>query len=154
MSEPATLQTIPETFRHEIYTHFLIARLGSVAMYAKTQSHGKGVRWEYEVVLIRQRKAAMAFGKPQPASERMPGNGDFGEFGWHFTALSAAWIKFNQLASEKSPGTPRLKHPQIEQFENSIKVETFDSQRRPAGSFQKRRQIPLDSIRACSLVPT
>lgn len=148
-----TLQIIPETFRHDIYTHFLIARQGNVAMDAKTQTHGKGPRWEYEVIVVRFRKARLVFGSPQPDKERMPSDEEFGTYGWHYARLGAARNKFDAMALEKSPDTARLKHPSMSQFENSIKVETFDSQRRPSGIFQKRLPVALDAVRVESLVP-
>ena len=148
-----TLQTIPETFRHDIYTHFLIARQGCVAMYAKTQSHGKGVRWEYEVVIVRIQKAGEVFGKMQPEREALPPDTKFGTYGWHYSALPAAWKEFNAQVAARAVSAPLLVHPKMEQFENSITVQMFDSQKRPAGSFQKRVSVPLESVLASLPLP-
>ena len=151
MSE--TFQPIPDTFHHDIYTHYLIARQGDVAMYAKTQTRGNGPRWEYEVVIVRVAEACLVFGKPQPARERLPSNEGFGHYGWHFTAMSQAWQKFEALVRKRKVTAPLLKHPRMEQFENSITVQLFDSRRRPAGTMQRRCSTHLDAIRVESLIP-
>lgn len=147
------MKTIPEKFTHDVYTHFLIQRQGAVAIFAKTQTHGKGSRWEYETIVIRIRPASEIMGKAYPESERMPGDEEFGTFGWHYNNLGAAQNKFAEVVALKSPGEPLLVHPNLDQFRNSITVQMFDSQRRPAGSFPKRAPADPKAIPPQSLIP-
>lgn len=98
-STPATttpsahwLRPIPETFeRNQTYTYELIWRDGPYAIYRYhfIPSDLDPPLWRYEAVIIRIKP-------PHPQSpdrryvERLPGNGDWGLYGWSFNTLEQA----------------------------------------------------------------
>ena len=150
-------QPIPAVFRRDIYTEFLIARQGDVVMYAITQSHGQGVRWDYEVMIVRRRAAGLAFGKMQPAKETLPSNEHFGRYGWHTPSWERAWEIFLREAEQRAAADQRRVHPHLEWFKNSIEVQLFTvkpggGRPTPAGSMWKREPRVLDTIPSLELV--
>ena len=156
MTEQKVYRPIPSKFTHDTYTHWLIARQGDVAMYAKTQSNNQGCRWQYEVVIVRRAEAATAFGKPIPPRERLPSDEEFGRYGWHTPDWPRAWQIFERECQQRAPTDTRKLHPQMDLFRNSIVVPLFRvkvgaSRPTPDGSMLKREQRPLDTVPASEL---
>ena len=131
------MKTIPSKFNHGIYTHFLIARHGNVAMYAKT--HDKSCRFYYEVMIVRIAKARTVFGKAQPEREILPSDSEFGRYAWQSSWWLGAWEKFEECVGDV-PQTLWPCHPNLETFENQ-------------GPLQKRGQGPVDAIPVWNPVP-
>ncbi len=72
------LVTIPASYTKHGYDYTLVEREDSVAIYEQAR---QGRVHAYEVVKIRLNKVRQAFGKTLPASERLPTDDDWGQFG-------------------------------------------------------------------------
>ena len=106
---------LPTTFRSDGFDFKQLAREGGIALFCKTKLYkrsereiklyGKEPTFEfesYEVVIVRKEPAhTWPNGIITPEHERMPGNEDWGLYGWSLQTKDRAWEKFRELIAKE-----------------------------------------------------
>ena len=109
-SAPTTYESLPVTKTKNGYLYKQIKRTDKVAIYEQSVENenngdvGRVVAYEvFLIVIAKAYSLVQKHGQKQgqiynyPASEKFPGNEDFGKWAWTFHTKDAAMEKFNAL---------------------------------------------------------
>jgi hypothetical protein len=98
----ATLyKTIDHCFRQSGFTLTQLKRSENLAIFKQAKPQQSPA---FELVVIRRRKASIAFGREFPATEYYPRAEDFGTFGFTYRSLEEAEWKFEELLCHAKNG--------------------------------------------------
>lgn len=86
---------LPIRFQRDGFLYWQVCRTDKAAIYEQRMPDGRAVF--YEVWAIRYRKPCTLHGKDYPLSERAPGTGDWGAYGWTYYSLPQALKRYDLL---------------------------------------------------------
>ncbi len=119
MSE-VTYEPLAKTFRKHDSDFTMIARQSDVAMFARKSA--TMTAFEYEVVIVKRRKAREVFGESIPAQESMPSDSEWGKLGWGTNSWSRAWEIFErEVAKRGFQQSPLWETGEMDRFSKSIR---------------------------------
>ena len=111
-SAPTTYESLPVTKTKNGYLYKQIKRTDKVAIYEQSVENenngdvGRVVAYEvFLIVIAKAYSLVQKHGQKQgqiynyPASEKFPGNEDFGKIAWTYNTKEAALVKFNELSN-------------------------------------------------------
>lgn len=101
------MNQLPDRFRKDGFDFTLNRRRGNLAIYekAKPGHHSPS----YEVGIIRNNPARIAFGKDFPASESWPSSEEWGVKAWTCTDLTHALKRFGMLEDAHTSNAGKVK---------------------------------------------
>lgn len=90
------IKILPEIIRRNGFTYKLVTRTSEKAIYAQ-YCENVLTSWEVFQIRVRGTQFSPLLRKSLDASERFPGNEDFGKTAWTYRTLKKALIKYNEL---------------------------------------------------------
>jgi hypothetical protein len=95
------MKALPEVFSMNQFAYRQISRIGNVALYQKTKHFSAwGLFKTYEVVVVQKmEKHIWPNGDITPAHEHMPGNEQWGLYGWSCQTHKRALKKFQEVVN-------------------------------------------------------
>lgn len=95
--EVSQMKTIPQEFNKYGYRYILVTRLGEVAIYSQEKESHRN----FEVMIIRKRKADNDFTGTKAGDEYMPSPEEWGVYGWTLTTYEEAIQKVRSLSGKE-----------------------------------------------------
>lgn len=95
--EVSQMKTIPQEFNKYGYRYTLVTRLGEVAIYSQEKESHRN----FEVMIIRKRKADNDFAGTKAGDEYMPSPEEWGVYGWTLTTYEEAIQKVRSLSGKE-----------------------------------------------------
>lgn len=91
-----TPESLPTTYVNAGMEFHLLERRGDAALFAYFDPQNK--LHNFEVHKVRVEKACFALGKQWPAREALARSSQWGKYGWTYTDLLSAGVRFTSLA--------------------------------------------------------